>query len=26
VTVWHKFLLSPEAQAVWVRHGYALPQ
>ena len=23
---WHKFLLSPAAQAVWVRHGYALPQ
>jgi molybdate transport system substrate-binding protein len=25
-TDWHKFLLSPAAQAVWVRHGYALPQ
>jgi molybdate transport system substrate-binding protein len=23
---WHKFLLSPAAQAVFVRHGYALPQ
>ena len=23
---WHKFLLSSAAQAVWVRHGYALPQ
>jgi len=23
---WHKFLLSPAAQAVWVKHGYALPQ
>ncbi len=23
---WHRFLLSPQAQAVWVRHGYALPQ
>jgi molybdate transport system substrate-binding protein len=23
---WHKFLLSPPALAVWVRHGYALPQ
>jgi molybdate transport system substrate-binding protein len=25
-TDWHRFLLSPAAQAVWVRHGYALPQ
>jgi molybdate transport system permease protein len=23
---WHRFLLSPPAQAVFVRHGYALPQ
>jgi len=23
---WHRFLLSPQAQAVFVRHGYALPQ
>jgi molybdate transport system substrate-binding protein len=23
---WHRFLLSPAAQAVFVRHGYALPQ
>jgi molybdate transport system substrate-binding protein len=23
---WHRFLLSPSAQAVFVRHGYALPQ
>lgn len=23
---WHRFLLSPQAQAVWLRHGYALPQ
>ena len=23
---WHRFLLSPTAQAVIVRHGYALPQ
>ncbi len=23
---WHRFLLSPTAQAVFVRHGYALPQ
>lgn len=23
---WHQFLLSPQAQAVFVRHGYALPQ
>ncbi|PUE35153.1 molybdate ABC transporter substrate-binding protein [Limnohabitans sp. Jir72] len=23
---WHRFLLSPAAQAVWVRHGYGLPQ
>lgn len=23
---WHRFLLSPQAQTVWVRHGYALPQ
>ena len=23
---WQRFLLSPQAQAVWVRHGYALPQ
>ena len=22
---WHRFLLSPQAQAVFVRHGYALP-
>jgi molybdate transport system substrate-binding protein len=25
-TDWHRFLLSPAAQVVWVRHGYALPQ
>ena len=25
-TDWHRFLLSPAAQAVFVRHGYALPQ
>jgi molybdate transport system substrate-binding protein len=25
-TDWHRFLLSPVAQAVWIRHGYALPQ
>ena len=23
---WHRFLLSPPAQAIFVRHGYALPQ
>ena len=23
---WHRFLLSPQAQAVFVRHGYGLPQ
>jgi molybdate transport system substrate-binding protein len=23
---WHRFLLSPPAQAVFVRHGYAMPQ
>ena len=23
---WQRFLLSPQAQAVWLRHGYALPQ
>ena len=23
---WHRFLLSPTAQAVFMRHGYALPQ
>ena len=23
---WHQFLLSPPAQAVFVRHGYAMPQ
>ncbi len=23
---WHRFLLGPKAQAVFVRHGYALPQ
>lgn len=23
---WHRFLLGPSAQAVFVRHGYALPQ
>jgi molybdate transport system substrate-binding protein len=23
---WHRFLLSPPAQAVFLRHGYALPQ
>ncbi len=23
---WHRFLLSPTSQAVFVRHGYALPQ
>ncbi len=23
---WHRFLLSPQAQAVFVRHGYAMPQ
>jgi len=23
---WHRFLLSPSAQAVFLRHGYALPQ
>ena len=23
---WQRFLLSAQAQAVWVRHGYALPQ
>ena len=23
---WQRFLLSPAAQAVWLRHGYALPQ
>ena len=23
---WHRFLLSPQAQTVFVRHGYALPQ
>lgn len=23
---WHQYLLSPQAQAVFVRHGYALPQ
>ena len=23
---WHRFLLSPAAQAVWLRHGYGLPQ
>ena len=23
---WHRFLLSPPAQSVFVRHGYALPQ
>jgi molybdate transport system substrate-binding protein len=23
---WHRFLLNPTAQAVFVRHGYALPQ
>jgi molybdate transport system substrate-binding protein len=25
-TDWQRFLLSPTAQAVFVRHGYALPQ
>jgi molybdate transport system substrate-binding protein len=25
-TDWHRFLLSPSAQAVFLRHGYALPQ
>jgi molybdate transport system substrate-binding protein len=25
-TDWHRFLLSPAAQAVFVRHGYDLPQ
>jgi molybdate transport system substrate-binding protein len=23
---WHRFLLSPQAQAIFVRHGYGLPQ
>ena len=23
---WHQFLLSPQARAVFLRHGYALPQ
>ena len=23
---WHQYLLSPQAQAVFLRHGYALPQ